>query len=91
MLCAAALLLLCALLFSPLFVLLEAHHECEQENCEICRTIDACLTRYKDLSAVLSVFLPMIGSLAALGAARSIAEPAHALRTPVAFKVKITS
>ncbi len=50
-----AVLLAVMMLFSALYIVLEANHDCQGEDCAICLQICACLNLLQNLSLALSL------------------------------------
>lgn len=87
---AAALIVLCALLFSALFLLEQAEHDCAGDGCRICAALAVC-ERIVRMSVVLgcsAVFL-RTAHLPRTGLPGK-AEMTVPVRTPVALKIKLS-
>ena len=85
---AAALVLV--LLFSALFIALEAHHDCQGDDCAIC----ACISICQDLLQQLSAAALVLGLTLLLNrAVRTLVfavRAAAAYPTPITLKVKLS-
>ena len=76
--------LLSALLFSALFVILEADHDCEGHGCGVCLQLQACLSGLQDTGApVAAVSAPRLLAVADSGRilAESFRPPAITLQS----------
>ncbi|MBQ9248772.1 MAG: hypothetical protein IJ179_00220 [Oscillospiraceae bacterium] len=78
------------LLFSALFIALEAHHDCQGDGCAIC----ACISICQDLLQHLSVVALVLGLALLLNrAVRPLVfavRAAAAYPTPITLKVKLS-
>ena len=72
------------LLFSALFIALEAHHDCQGDDCAIC----ACISICQDLLRQLSVAALVLGLALLLNC--TVRALAFTVRTAITFSTPIT-
>ena len=85
-------LFLCAMLFSAFYIAAESHHDCEGEDCPICRVIAAngAIFRLSGLVLLLLFFLRELreaGRFQRCGGRAFFVSP----RTPVGWKTRLNN
>ena len=77
------------LVASVCFVLHESHHECERDDCQVCRLIVICRDNLKSFALTLSVFIALFVSPSLFTASRFSSLKNGFLKTPVSLKVRL--
>ena len=78
-------------LSSSVFLIEHADHDCTGEGCPVCERLCACVQNLKNLAAAAIVALAAVVVFAAvLRICAGGSLSAHAPRTPVALKVKLS-
>ena len=86
---ALSLLLVFVMLFSHLFVIAEADHDCSGEDCPVCAVIALCQNTLKVLG---EAFIAAVAAFACLRFATFVISLFHTLtntETPISLKVKL--
>ena len=86
-----SLLIVFVLLFSALFILAEADHDCSGEDCAVCRIIMIAEESLKKLSVIFCVIALAFSSLLTATAPRRAIAPCFSRFTPVLLKVKLSN
>lgn len=78
-------------LFSSVFIIEHAGHECIGEDCPVCEQLDACAETLKELTAVIVFTLIVLELAASPRKAHEPRAPAFVPHTPVLLKVKLSN
>ena len=87
--CLLVLLVFFVLFASLYFVLHEAHHDCEGDDCPVCRLIAICRNTLRSFALALSLLCAYLSSLRVSCAAGSSSYKRETAETPVSLKVKL--
>ena len=78
-------------LFSSVFIIEHADHDCVGENCPICEQLYSCAQNLKNLSVSLLVAASTVALAFSLCGGMKWLTPVFALHTPVLLKVKLSN
>ncbi len=87
--CLLVLLVIFVLFASLYFVLHEAHHDCEGEDCPVCRLIAICRNTLRTFAVALLLLFALLGFHRIASTARSARDNAKSALTPVSLKVRL--
>lgn len=78
-------------IFSSVFLVEHADHDCTGEDCPICEQLYACAQNLKNLAAAAVTVMVMLAVRFALQAVMGQTKCAYIPRTPVNLKVKLSN
>lgn len=86
-----ALVVITAVLFSSLFVITQAQHKCNDVDCQICTTINACMKQFKNTvndGEQVGAFIFALGFIAMIVVSKKDCDN---VKTLVDLKVKLSN
>ena len=86
-----SLLFIFILLFSHLFILAEADHDCSGEDCPICQIITIAEKTLQGFSLLICFGATVVAALSAAIKLRCVSDHKGSRFTPVLFKVKLSN
>ena len=78
-------------IFSSVFLVEHADHDCTGEDCPICEQLYSCAQNLKNLTAVAVTVMVMVAFRLVVQTGMGQTKCAYILRTPVNLKVKLSN
>lgn len=88
---AAALLMIAAIVISPVFAVAELDHDCDGEHCEICSTIDMCIGLFKAAFTGIVTASALALMRKAFSAENRLFEKERHFLSPVELKTRLNN
>lgn len=88
---AAALLMIAAIVISPVFAVAELDHDCDGDHCAICSTIDICIDLFKAAFAGIMPVTALALMRKAFSAENRLFEKDGYFLSPVELKTRLNN